>query len=173
MESHAGDQTETVAFLSDAKSYGIDGPVEIHQTHGSFVFLAGQYAYKLKRAVKFSYMDYSTPARRRAMCERELDVNRRMAPMLYESVRSVGNDGDTWRLAGPDEERAVDWVVVMRRFNQDDLFEERRKAGRLGIFEMLDLAEVIAEFHREAPVSQLFGGASAIRAVVDENAAIL
>jgi len=173
MEQTADDQSATVAFLSDVKSYGIDGPVQVHQTHGSFVFLAGEHAYKLKRAVRFPYMDYSTPVRRRRMCERELVVNQRMAPALYESVRSIVKDGAEWRFSSPDDEKAVDWVVVMRRFSQADLFEEMRKAGRLDISHMLALAEVIAAFHRDAPIKDSFGGAAGIRAVVEENAAIL
>ena len=173
MEQTAADQSATVAFLSDAKSYGVDDPVQVLRTHGSFVFLAGDRAYKLKRAVQFPYMDYSTPARRRRMCECELVVNQRMAPMLYESVRSIVKNGAEWRFGSPDDDKAVDWVVVMRRFSQDELFEEMRKAGRLDISQMLALAEVIAAFHRDAPISHSFGGASGIRAVVDENVAIL
>jgi hypothetical protein len=107
MASHENDQAESVAFLSDASSYGVAGPVEVHQTHGSFVFLARDHAYKLKQAVKFPYMDYSTPARRRAMCERELVVNKRMAPMLYEAVRSVVNDEGKWRFGLVEDEKEV------------------------------------------------------------------
>lgn len=173
MEQTAADQSATVAFLSDAKSYGINDAVQVLGTHGSFVFLAGDRAYKLKRAVRFPYMDYSTPARRRRMCERELVVNQRMAPILYESVRSIVKDGAKWRFGSTDDEKAVDWVVVMRRFSQDELFEEMRQAGRLDISQMLALAEVIAAFHHDAPISHSFGGASGIRAVVDENVAIL
>ena len=173
MEQTAADQSATVAFLSDAKSYGVDDSVQVLRTHGSFVFLAGDRAYKLKRAVQFPYMDYSTPARRRRMCERELVVNQRMAPILYESVRSIVKDGAEWRFGLPDDEKAIDWVVVMRRFSQDQLFEEKRKASRLDISQMLTLAEVIAAFHRDAPISPSFGGVSGIRAVVDENVAIL
>jgi aminoglycoside phosphotransferase family enzyme/predicted kinase len=169
----AGDQSATVSFLSDPKTYGIDHPVQVHQTHGSFVFLAGERAYKLKRAVKFPYMDYSTPGRRRRMCERELVVNQGMAPALYESVRSIVKDKSEWRFGPPDDEKAVDWVVVMLRFDQADLFEEMRKAGGLDISRMLALAEVIAAFHRDAPISHSFGGAAGIRAVIDENVAIL
>lgn len=173
MGQTAADQSATVAFLSDAKSYGVDDPVQVLRTHGSFVFLAGDRAYKLKRAVQFPYMDYSTPALRRRMCERELVVNQRMAPTLYESIRSIVKDEAEWRFGSPDDEKAVDWVVVMRRFSQDALFEEMRKAGRLRISQMLALAEEIAAFHRDAPISHFFGGASGIRAVVDENVAIL
>jgi uncharacterized protein len=173
MEQTRDDQSATVAFLSDAKSYGVEDPIQVHQTHGSFVFLAGGHAYKLKKAVKFPYMDYSTPARRRRMCERELVVNRRMAPALYESVLSVVKDKTEWRFGSPDDVKAVDWVVVMRRFSQDELFEEMRKADRLDISRILELAEVIAAFHRDAPISHSFGGASGIRAVIDENVAIL
>jgi hypothetical protein len=103
MEPSTCDQTGVVAFLSDANSYGVDGPVEIHRTHVSLVFLAGNHAYKLKQAVKFPYMDYSTRALRRNMCQRELKVNSRMAPELYESVRAVIRDGNKFRFGAPED----------------------------------------------------------------------
>jgi uncharacterized protein len=166
-------QRNVIAFLSQSASYGVSDAVEIHETHGSLVFLAGQHAFKLKREVKYPYMDYSTPERRWRMCERELAVNRRMAPALYEKVVSVVDEGRTLRFGSADDPHAVDWLVVMRRFDQSDLLEARRKAGKLTRDDMLSLADAIANFHHDAEVVKEFGGASGLRAVVDENVAIL
>ena len=78
----AGDaQREVVDFLSRPGTLG-PGVAERIETHASIVFLAGARAFKLKRAVRYSYLDYSTPERRRAACEAELAVNRRTAPAL-------------------------------------------------------------------------------------------
>jgi hypothetical protein len=89
----ADDEGEVIAFLSRPDSYGADaGPVERIETHASLVFLAGPYAYKLKRAVRFSYLDYSTVERREAACRAELALNRRTAPELYLEVRPLGRD---------------------------------------------------------------------------------
>src|SRR5260221_5744785 len=94
-------QREVVAFLRDPSSYPpAAGPVDIIETHASVVFLAGDYAYKLKRAVKYPYLDFSTVARRLAACTAELKLNRRTAPPLYLEVRAIsrGPDGHLgWR----------------------------------------------------------------------------
>src|SRR5260370_40228985 len=83
-------QREIVAFLSDPSSYPPgSGPVEVIETHASIVFLAGTRAYKLKRAVKYAYLDFSSPAGRRAACAAELKLNRRTAPQLYLEVRAI------------------------------------------------------------------------------------
>src|SRR5260221_19939 len=83
-------QREIVAFLRDPSSHPADaGPVDIIETHASIVFLAGARAYKLKRAVKYPYLDFSTAARRRAACAAELMLNRRTAPQLYLEVRAI------------------------------------------------------------------------------------
>lgn len=166
-------QGEVIAFLSNPASYGQAEPVEVHETHGSRVFLAADRAYKLKRAVKLAYLDYSTPELRKAMCARELAANRSMAPELYEEVRSIVRGGHSLRFGEADDPAALDWVVVMRRFRQEDLLEARRKAGKLSHADMHALAEAIARFHHAAPKSSDFGGVSGIRAVVEENLGIL
>ncbi|HEY0302682.1 MAG TPA: hypothetical protein VGC36_15155, partial [Rhizomicrobium sp.] len=173
MDRQTDEQAAVVAFLANPASHGLSAPVEIHETHGSRVFLAGDRAYKLKRAVKLPYLDYSQPAQRKAMCARELAANRAMAPELYETVLGIVRDGDTLRFGDAGDERAVDWVVVMRRFGQDALLEARRKAGRLALADMIPLAEAVAHFHLAAPASSDFGGICGIRAVVEENVGIL
>ena len=107
-----------VDFLSKPRSYGIEvQSVQQHATHGATVFLAGDRAYKLKRAVKFPYMDYSTVEQRRQMCERELAINRRLAPDLYLEVGPIISDGGSLRFGTEAESgMAVDWVLVMRPF---------------------------------------------------------
>ena len=89
------DQSEIAAFLSTPATYGAGiHKVERIDTHGAMVFLAGQRAYKLKRAVRFPYMDFSTLALRRAACEREIELNRRTAPDLYLGVVPVKRAAD-------------------------------------------------------------------------------
>jgi len=82
-------------FLSKASSYGTAvEPVEIIQTHVSLVFLAGDCAFKLKRAMKFPYLDFSTVEQRRVDCEAELALNRRTATKLYLEVRALTRAAD-------------------------------------------------------------------------------
>src|SRR4051812_2019106 len=112
------DQAEIAAFLADPRTHG-GAAVERIETHGSMVFLAGDRVLKLKRAVRFPYMDYGTPASGAAACGAEVRLNRRTAPSLYLGVAPVlrGPDGDLTLGAVSDtaEGDAEDWVVVMAR----------------------------------------------------------
>ena len=81
------------------------------------VFLAESRVYKLKRAAKFPYLDYSTPELRRTFCEEEVRTNRRTAPQLYLEVAAIARM-DEGSLALGGDGKAVDWVVAMRRFEQ-------------------------------------------------------
>ena len=169
------DQRDVIAFLSEPASYdGNIGSVERHETHGSLVFLAGDYVYKLKRAVRYPYLDYSTPALRRRMCEAELSVNRRLAPDLYLEVRPLVKIGNKIRFGSAHSERdAVDWVVVMRRFDRACLLESMRARDVLNSDIIRSLAETVATFHKSAEPRPAFGGAAGMSRVVEENIDIL
>jgi aminoglycoside phosphotransferase family enzyme/predicted kinase len=163
-------QQEIIAFLSWPEAYGHGAwPVERIDTHGAVVFLVGERAYKLKRAVRFPYMDYSTIERRRAMCEAELALNRRTAPMLYEAVVPVTREGGRLRLGGAGE--ALDWLVVMRRFDQAGLFDRLAERKALTPVLMKELAAAIAAFHAKAERRTDFGGTAGIAWVIDGNRA--
>jgi len=139
------DQSEVVAFLSDPATH--DGhTVRVIETHGATVFLAGERAIKLKRAVWFPYMDFSTVERRRACCEAELVLNRRTAPQIYQDVLPVVRGGDG-RLSLGGAGETVDWVVVMQRFDQDGLFDRLAQRDGLDMPLMERLADEIARFH--------------------------
>jgi aminoglycoside phosphotransferase family enzyme/predicted kinase len=154
------DQQDVIAFLKDPSSYGEDlGCVEIIETHVSLVFLAGDRAYKLKRAVKYPYLDFSTAERRRAACEAELALNRRTAPALYLEVRSIVRTA-AGRLSFSPLGTALDWVVVMRRFDQALLFDALAKSGGLTAQLMDELADHIAAFHAAAEPCFDSGGAA-------------
>lgn len=170
------DQSPIIAFLSTPASYGPEiGHVEKIETHGSIVFLAGAHAYKLKRAVHFPYIDYSTIERRREMCLRELALNRRTAPALYLATRPIVRKSDVRLDFGSEADAgsAMDWVVVMRRFDQNFLFEQMRRSGQLSEGIMRVLAETIADFHQCAEAVPTFGGPTGISQVIEENCALL
>jgi len=165
----ADDQRDVIDFLSRPSSYGAAvEPVDIIETHVSLVFLAGAHAYKLKRSVKFPYLDFSSAEQRRIACEAELVLNRRTAPELYLEVRALSrtaNGGVSFSTEG----RVVDWVVVMRRFDQGALFDELAKTNRLNAPLMNELADHIAAFHQAAEPRPVHGGAAALAAVVETN----
>src|SRR6516225_3324235 len=155
------DQRDVIDFLSRPSSYGVAVErVDIIETHVSLVFLAGDRVYKLKRAVKFPYLDFSSAEQRRIACEAELALNRRTAPELYLEVRALtrtANEGVSFGTEG----RVVDWVVVMRRFDQAALFDELAKTNRLNAPLMNELAHHIAAFHHAAEPRPGHGGAAA------------
>jgi aminoglycoside phosphotransferase family enzyme/predicted kinase len=169
MGDGSDDQSDVIAFLSDPASYGGGVTrVETLSTHISHIFLAGDRVFKLKRAVNYPYLDFSTAARRRQACEAELALNRRTAPELYLELRGIGRAADGvvgWSAAS----EALDWVVVMRRFDQDLLFDALAQRGALTPAMMLDLVARIAAFHAEAEPRREFGGAAAMAAIEAEN----
>lgn len=170
------DQADIAAFLSDPATHGGAG-VERIDTHGSMVFLTGSRVYKLKRAVRFPYMDYGTPAKRAAACEAEVRLNRRMAPTLYLGVAPIlrGKEGGLFLgpVTGTARGEAEDWVVVMARVDQDDLFDRMAGRGALDAGLMRRLADAVAEFHSSAERFTDRGGQAAMRWVVDDNVAEL
>src|SRR5262244_61930 len=99
------DQQDVIAFLKNPSSYGGGvARVEVIETHVSLVFIAGDRAYKLKRAVKYPYLDFSTAELRKLACEAELALNRRTAPDLYLEVRALNRSAQgelTFADAGP------------------------------------------------------------------------
>ncbi|WP_395019150.1 AAA family ATPase [Dongia sp.] len=162
-------QRETVAFLSDPRAHG-GAEVETITTHASRIFMAGERVLKLKRAVQYSYLDFSTPELRRGSCEEELRLNRRTAPNLYLDVQPVTREANGLALGGKGE--PVDWVVVMRRFPQEALFSHLAEADRLTPDLMRRLADNIVAFHRDAEITPDFGGVKGVEQVIrinDEN----
>ncbi|WP_081739548.1 bifunctional aminoglycoside phosphotransferase/ATP-binding protein [Methylobacterium sp. 10] len=161
------DQAETVAFLKgEAALLGL--PVDTITTHISTVLMAGDRAFKLKRPVRFPYLDFSTAERRLSFCEAELVLNRRTAPALYLGVRRITRDADG-RLAFDGTGPLVDAVVRMRRFAQHDLLDDMVQRDALTPALITDLAHRIAQFHRGAAVSLDHGGSAGIAAVLDMN----
>ncbi len=165
------DQSAAVAFLSRPSTHG-GKPVEVVETHGAYVFLAGDRAVKMKRAVWFPYMDFSTLEKRRAACEAELRLNRRTAPGIYRAVCPVVRDAaGSFALGG--DGTIVDWTVVMHRFDQDTLFDRLAQRGGLDARLMDSLADEIARFHQEAEKKPAVDFAAAMRSIVEGNAASL
>jgi aminoglycoside phosphotransferase family enzyme/predicted kinase len=162
------DQAEIVEFLASPSAHG-GAAVERVETHASIVFLAGASAWKLKRAVRYDYLDFSTADRRRGMCEAELRINRRTAPDLYRRVVAVTREADgSLALGGPGV--PVDWVLEMARFDQDGLFDRLAARGTLDLGLMRPLASAIAHFHQAAESRRDHGGKSGMAWVIDGNA---
>ena len=163
------DQTAVVDFLASSSTHG-GANVERVDTHTSIVFLAGARAYKLKRAVSFDYLDFSTCERRRTLCEAEVRLNRRTAPALYRGVVAVNRQADgSYRLGGTGT--PIEWLVEMNRFPQEALFDRLASAGALDLALMSPLAAAIAAFHMAAGQRADHGGKAGMTWVIDGNAA--
>ena len=162
-------QYETIDFLRRTAFAGVDpAGIETVQTHISHVLIGGRTAIKLKRAVRLGYVDFSTPERRLAACERELELNRRTAPMLYRGVRRIVRRPDGGLALDADGE-LVDAVVEMARFDADGLFDQMAIDGTLTAPLMTRLAGHIAGFHAGLPVEQGSGGAAVMAGVLAIN----
>jgi hypothetical protein len=165
----ADDQREVIAFLSSPATHQV-ATVERIDTHTSVVFLAGTRAYKLKRAVHFDYVDFSSLERRQYCCEAEIRLNRRTAPTLYKGVVPVVRS-----LHGPlslgGEGSVIEWLVEMQRFDQDQLFDRLAASGQLEADVMETLATAIVDLHRVAASRSDHGGARGMSWVIDGNAA--
>src|SRR6516164_9137034 len=143
--AHVQSQEEIFQFLTDSRTHGLSQPVKRVDTAGAVVFLAGPDAYKVKRAVKFPFMDLSTLDKRRRACEAEIEVNRADAPGVYLAALPITRKGDTLEIGGRGE--IVEWLTHMRRFDENATLD--RVAERDGVSEaMVDkLALAIRRSH--------------------------
>jgi len=161
-------QSETVRFLSDPDSYR-PRPAEVERidTHAAIVFLAGSDAYKIKRAVTYNYLDFSSLEKRRGAIEHELEVNKVIAPEVYlEVVQIVQAEDGKLSIGGSG--KAVEWALHMRRFATEsilsNLFATREPSDQA----VRDLAESVAKLHAGARRIVTPDGAARIGAIVEE-----
>jgi uncharacterized protein len=143
--------------------------VEVVESHISWVFLAGDRAFKLRKPVVFPFLDYGTPERRREMCEEEVRLGRRLAPDLYLGVRPIMRDNGDWRL-GVAGEPGEEHVVEMRRFDESRTLAALVDRGEANAALMRSVARHVAAFHRTAePAPPGSFDAGAVTATVSEN----
>ena len=145
-------QAAIVAALASGRGFPetVDD-IELIETHISWVFLAGDYAYKLKKAVRLNFLDFTGLDNRRRLCEDELKLNRRWAPDIYLDVLPIGGrpEAPTIGERGGEGE-ALDYVLRMRRFPQSARLDCQLEAGRLTIEDMRGLAGSVARLHMGA-----------------------
>jgi aminoglycoside phosphotransferase family enzyme/predicted kinase len=147
------DLPRLIEALSDPAAYSYPvGAVEVRQTHISAVFLAGPYAYKVKKPVNPGFLDFSTLERRRHFCEEEVRLNRRLAPQVYLGVVPVVRAGEGLQFEGEGE--IVEWAVKMQRLPDEATLHERIRRGEAGVELVEALARRIASFHREAEANE-------------------
>jgi len=160
------DQGQIVRFLADPATYGSIAPVKRIDTHGAYVFLTDKDAYKIKRPVCYSYMDFSTLERREVACKAEVSINRPNAQDIYLAAVPITRDETGFHIRGSGE--IVEWAVHMRRFDDEATLD--RLAARQEIGEELvdQLAQTVSAAHRRA--SQRFGFPSTLHKTIVETA---
>jgi uncharacterized protein len=146
---------------------GLGGSAQLIETHISWVILWDELAYKIKKPVHFSFLDFSTAEQRRLCCEQELQLNRRLAPTVYLEVVPICLSGDCigWDVTG----EVVDYAVKMRRLDAEMEMDRMLPAGRIDAAYMRVLAAKIADFHLQADVIHTPQAASAAAYQADFN----
>jgi len=156
------------AFLTDVQG-GPDGPAKVIVTHLSKVFLGKDRVLKLKRAVKFPFLDFRSLAARHKACLDEVAINSRFAPDLYKGVVAITQTADG-SLALDGDGDVVDYVVDMQRFDEATLFDHLADQPRGLRGPMIEsLADEIARLHAEGAPSTTHGGYAGIRMIAENN----
>ena len=146
---------EKIRFLSDPTSYAhAPRQVRVVETHISFVFIADAKTYKLKKPVRFSFLDFSTLQLREAMCREELRLNRRLAPGVYLDVRAL-TASPAGALAIGGGGVTVDWLIEMRSLPERQMLDVMVAEGRVSDHESDLLAQRLAEFYLKAKRSTI------------------
>lgn len=148
----------------------VQTPIQLLQTHISYILLTGDYVYKVKKPLNFGFLDYSTLEKRKHFCAEELRLNQRAAADIYIDSLPITQEGDQFHLDGTGT--AVEYTVKMHQFPQDTLLSHLFAEGRLTESLLHDLAIAIANFHKHATTNDYirsFGKAEAVREAFDEN----
>ena len=149
------DEADVVAFLSDPASYPHRPPeVEVVETHMSWVFLAGDRVFKMKKALRFPFLDFTTLESRRLNCEREVALNQRLAPGIYERVVAVTREpSGAFAFDGTGER--VEWLVLMRRLDRNRLLDRAILRREVAAADIDRLCELLGTFYAETPRVEL------------------
>jgi uncharacterized protein len=167
MGETADDQEPVFRLLADPATYG-GAEVRRIDTHAASVFLAGDRALKVKRAVRFPFLDYSTLAKRQAACAAEIEVNRPFAPQIYRGVVPINRAADG-RLALGGQGAPVEWAVDMWRFDENRTLDRLADRGEIDAALADRLARAVAAGHARAPVVEVAPWLEALKTFLDQN----
>ncbi len=158
-------------FLGSAASHGGAAVTRI-DTHAAAVFLAGERALKIKRAVRFPFLDYSTLAKRKSACEAEIAINRAFAPEIYRRVVAITRAPDGRLAVGGDGE-AVEWAVEMRRFDETQTLDHLADRGQIDAALADALGRAVAKAHAAAQALSDFDFTTELGEIMAQNDAEL
>jgi uncharacterized protein len=167
MPEAADDQEPVLRLLADPATFG-GAEVRRIDTHAASVFLAGDRALKVKRAVRFPFLDYSTLAKRKAACAAEIEVNQPFAPQLYRGIVPITREPDG-RLTLGGRGMPVEWAVEMRRFDETRTLDRLADKGEIDAALADRLARAVAAAHARAPVVDAAPWLAALNTYLDQN----
>ncbi|XZE20422.1 AAA family ATPase [Pirellulaceae bacterium SH449] len=167
------DRKTELLLVPSAYPHSVNTPVELIETHISMVFLAGHFAYKLKKSLVNDFLDYGSLEKRHAACVAELNLGKRFAPELYIDVVPITMEEGELRVDG--DAPPIDFAVRMRRFSSESLLSKRLAQSTVTETEVEQLGKSIARFHADAPkvTGERSGGVAAIGQRALENIAAL
>lgn len=126
--------------------------IELLQTHISFVFLTGDYVYKVKKPVDFGFLDFTTLENRKFFCEEELRLNRRLCRDVYLEVVPINESDGAVKVKGPGD--TIEYAVKMRQLPQDAIMARLLREGGVGTAHVEKIAKLLADFHKEAKTGE-------------------
>jgi aminoglycoside phosphotransferase family enzyme len=148
-------QNEAMQALMNPEAYDEDpGTIELIQTHISFVFLTRKFVYKVKKAVNFGFLDFSTLEKRRFFCEKELQLNKRLCPDMYLEVVPI-NKSKSIKIKGEGE--SIEYAVKMKRLPQDMIMTRLLDENKVDEKLINNIAKVVANFHAKAETNMRIG----------------
>ncbi len=189
IDKASGSLTNVIDALNHPEAFPQAAPADgvgVIQTHISIVFLVGQWVYKIKKPLNLGFLDYSTPAARRRLCQEEVRLNTRLAPHVYEGIASLlalpdGRLRFSATLPAPDAPLpgaemeggvVIDYAVVMRRLPEEATLAARVANGTITLYQVKAAAQRVAAFHattEKGPRLARFGATSLIAANWEEN----
>jgi hypothetical protein len=164
------DQRQVVEALLTPEAYPQEpGKIELIQTHISFVFLTKNYVYKVKKAVNFGFLDFSTLEKRLVFCGKELELNKRLCPEIYLEVVPI-NKSNAIKIKGDGE--TVEYALKMKRLPQERIMTVLLKKNKVDKKTIDEIAQIVAQFHSKAqtnPEISEFGSLKIVRTNWEEN----
>ena len=166
MAAEGDPQAEVIEFLERPESNG--GAVRRIDTHAASVFLGPKRALKIKRAVRFAFLDFTTLEKRKAACEAEIEVNKLYAPQIYRGVVAITRgDGGTLKIGGKGE--PVEYAVEMNRFDETQTLDHLAEAGKFDEALADKLGRAVALAHDKAPAVTDANFTAALEEIVKQN----
>jgi uncharacterized protein len=164
-------QKQVIDALLNPEAYAENpGEIGLIQTHISFVLLTKNYAYKVKKAVNFGFLDFSTLRKRHFFCEKELELNRRLCPEVYLEVVPIKYKSDIIKVNGEGE--TVEYALKMKRLPQERIMTALLKENRIDNKTIAEIAKIVVQFHSNAQTSREideYGSLKTIKINWDEN----